>query len=243
MLKLERSGRGSQITIKLRERAPFLNSILWQAFLIAVLIHGGILLVFHIQPFVMKGEFHYSPTQLKTEKTNQILTVASEESPEDLYGIPPPPLDLFLNPLLINIDLPLTSPAIQPELLNQPFAELENHFIQYKAPDLPFLFTEAPIKVSFSDELGKLPLIKYDRRIDERVIFDASDREFLFAEYKVQVDEHNGKIFWYELQTPSGSKKIDALSEELLLGFEFAVPHPISRLSGTIHFALLSNKN
>ncbi len=57
MLKLEKSSPHAPITITLRERESFLNSLLLKAFFIALLIHLGIVMLFRIQPFLIKAEF------------------------------------------------------------------------------------------------------------------------------------------------------------------------------------------
>ncbi|MFI5343980.1 MAG: hypothetical protein ACHQUC_07150 [Chlamydiales bacterium] len=234
MLKLEKSGRSSQITVRLREQDPFLNSFLAKAFLIALFIHVALFLIFHIQPFFLESHFLYPPVQVQSEGLNSSsLALLDDESVDDLHAIPPPPLAALFDLLPLTMDPHLTTPWNDAELWKQPFAALENRLMAYQAPELSIPLTYSPIRVFISGDLAERPLLnletaiglsqrlKYEPRMDEKQPFRAGLPEPLFASYRVQLDEESGMIFWYESQRSTGNPKMDAVAEELLYNFKF----------------------
>lgn len=240
MLKLEKTGRSSQISVRLREQESFLNSFLVKAFLIALSIHAAFFLIFHIQPFFLESQFLYPPVHVQTDRTNSSsLAVLEEEPIDDPHAIPPPPLTAFFDDLVLTMDPHLTSPWSDAEHWTQPFAELENRLMVYQAPALSTPMSYSPIRVFISGDLAERALLKYDLRIDKTKAFRADLPEPLFATYRVQVDDESGMIFWYEIQRSTGNPEMDALAEELLSRFRFRVGHFGSQpTSGSIDFVL-----
>lgn len=239
MLKLEKSSRNTSVIITLREKESFLNSFLLKAFLIAFSIHIAIFLLFRIQPFLIKAEFLYPPIHVQMERPNfSSLTLVDEETADKLPVIPEPPLSAFMNEYAFNIESQLTSPWIDSEIWNLPFVSLENRLTGYTPPKLSIPLQYAPIQFFISGDLALRQLKKYDQRLDEKIPYEVNPSEPFYITYKVQIDPITGSVFWYERQRSTGSKEINALTEELLLSLEFAHSKMNENSTGTIDFVI-----
>lgn len=236
MFRLEKSSCNSLITITFKQRESTFNSLFLKAFFLALLIHFIILLLFHIQPFLIKAEFIHTPTQVQMDYSGiSRLTLSDEESKDPAPDIPLPSISTFLDAFPLDIQPPLGLFEIDLELWNNPFSDLEDQLTIHQPPTLPIPFTHSPIKLFISGGLANRPLKKYDSRIDERLPYVPTTNEPLYATYEVHVDSH-GKVFWYEMQ--AGPDSVNRLAEELISSLLFEASAFDFNSKGTVDFVI-----
>lgn len=238
MLKLEKNSKS--LVIRIREKESFFSFILFKAFLIALLIHLGIVILFHIQPFMQTGHVH-PPIQVQMDRRelNQ-MTWADDSSNADFFIIPEPPLELFIPEFFPEIESQITQPDFELTKRKTLLDTWESRLIVYQPPELPKSMAYQPIQLFISGELASRQLKNYDSRINETVYGKIQEWDPVYISFKVYVDAE-GSVFWHELQQSTGNKKQNKLAEELLQSLEFTHSKLAFNISGRVDFVLYQN--
>lgn len=242
MLKLEKISNSLGLALRLRERDSFLNPQLLKALSIALFLHIGGLLLFHISPFQFSSSFIFPPIQVQSDHSSQqaisahaILDMQEEEE------FPFPPLRLLL-PTIDWINAPLES-ALEPSLalnLNTLQHSEEKNWPKWEFP-LSIPLEEPLIQLTIAGDLAEYPLESYDPKLDQTHRLSEHSPLYHEVTFQVQLDERRGELFWYERLQSSGIKKIDQLAEQMLLSLRFDPPKTKEPVNGKLHFAILDS--
>lgn len=225
MLKLERRGKSPDISVRLREREPFFNGLLWKALLIAVGIHVGAILVFHVRPFIIQSTFIYLPVQVQSDRPNVSRAQIVDDGLDEAQYVPAPPLELLTWEHEADVEQPIA------------FSDLiEDPEIHYSAP--PSQLMIPAVQLHISGELGQRALLKHDGSLDQLVAFNPEKPDPKYVTYHVRVEELTGKVFWFERVRSSRNGRTDELAEKILLNLEFEPGAPFRNAHGTIDFVL-----
>lgn len=235
MLKLEKTSSLTNLTIRWREREHFFEPRLLQAFTIALLLHCGAMLIFHIAPINFSSTFRFPPIQVVSDVPTPAL-VLIDPLLYDEMGPPPPRFIPTLD--WITLPPPLTwLPVELPD--RQAFQFLEERLWPSWVPLPPKSLEKPLIEFTFSGELANHSLISIDPLLDRKVPLSAALLSPLYVRYRAQM-ESTGTLFWYERTLSSGVEAVDHLTETLLQNFRFANPTPEAFLAGEVHFAVFS---
>ncbi len=239
MLKLEKLSNALGLTLRLRERENFFNPQLLKALAIALFLHLGGLLLFHVSPFQFSSSFVFPPIQVQSDHalSHAISTKITLNAPEQ-EEFPFPPLRL-LPPAIDWIHMPLES-SLEPSLalnLNTLQYREENVWPIWHSP-LSIPLEEPLIQLTIAGDLAEYPLQSSDPKLNQ--MHRLSEDSPLYHEviFQVQLDGRKGEIFWYERVHSSGNKKMDRLAEQMLLSLRFASPKTKEFVSGKLHFAI-----
>jgi hypothetical protein len=236
MLKLEKTSDLPGLTIRMREREHFFEPRLLKALAIALILHSGALLFFHVTPFHFSSTFTFPPIQVQSDSPIQgVSTWVSQDIQDPLLLSPPlallPPLDW----------IPFHQESIlTPALSFDPdaFKSLEEHLWPKWQEPLSLPLNEPRIRLAISGDLAHVPLITLDPLLTEKQSIYSS-KDPVYVTYQVQVDEKTGEIFWYERTQSSAIATIDQLTEKILLNLRFASQEAKAFMTGALHFAIL----
>ena len=118
MLKLEKSSNSDSITIRIREKEHFFNSLFLKALAIALLFHFSALILFQVTPFSLTSTFVFPPVQVQSHLEKKgISTLVVDPVVEE--KVPPPPFSII--PPLYSMTLPIES-SLAPSLTFDPHA-------------------------------------------------------------------------------------------------------------------------
>lgn len=199
MLRLSRSGIDHQISVSLRSHQGMFNLPFLKALSIAILLHFLGLVVFKIQPFAIREARNlFPPVQVNTDLGVLPFGVtANIENESSNVSFPQEPLhSMPLKPKhhssSIKEHKTIGYPSVQ-FFTDKIFASIENGIVN----DTYFrgrAWEQNPVKV---------PLVRVSGEIAERVIPNSSlermeKSEDLAVIFDVKVDNHTGKIAWYE---------------------------------------------
>jgi hypothetical protein len=234
MLKIEKSSLYAPIELRLREKESFFNSLLLKALALALFLHSGAFLLFHIEPFKITTSFLFSPVHVQVEQNHLLVApLLLEQQSEEMFDFSHPPLWIAPDPLLFPSSH-WQSTNLFPESKEALFSSLEQRF--WPSMNFPILFKKPALQLFISGELAAHAFIKEPLLLKEEVETISSDP--LYVNYRVRVEEQEGTIFWYERTQKSGKPKIDRLTEDILLTLQFD-PGSLSSVSeGTLHFVI-----
>jgi hypothetical protein len=240
MLKLEKRSQLSGLAIRLRERERFFEARFLQALAIALMLHCGALLLFHVTPFTFSSTFVFSPVQVQSDHPLPSLSVFATpdiDENEELHPPPPPRI-----PTLDWITLPYES-TLSPSLTIDPhaFQFMEERLWPTWHSPLSLKLEEPPIQLIISGDLAELPLVASDPLLDDRqsISFHSSPS---YVTYQVQLDEKTGEIFWYERMESSRVATLDHLTENILLNLRFSPSESKEPVAGTLNFIILNTE-
>lgn len=246
MLKLEKDTRRSHITVSLRAREPFFNSILLKALSFAIILHLGALFLFHIRPFKLMSSFLFPPVQVQTNHellpSPSLSLIPAEESKEKNFLIPPLPTTGLPPSLPLSLSFSSNENLAASSLTHSLFSDLEHDQWPLTQPEYQKIALHKPaVSLISSGDLAQLPIIESDPRLENTVQLKTPGQDPFFVTYHVRVDEKSGTIFWYERTQPSGLAEIDGLTEEMLLNLRFDTAKALAPFpSGSIHFTVYS---
>lgn len=233
MLKLEKTPKTDNITVTLRKREQFFDPCLLKALCIALFIHVGALLSFHITPFFFSSSFIFPPVQVHSDHKSQSISAISSASPVEDDELPPPPIRMIPALEIYSQHSSLTpKTSLDPEV----FKPLEERFWPMWQSSLNFPLEEKQFQMAISGELAEYPLIDIDPLLEKMVPISSTA---MYVTYRVQMNEKTGQLFWVEKIQSSGKKSIDLLTEKILNNLRFSTPEPQELVSGTISFAVL----
>lgn len=239
MLKLEKLSNALGITLSFREHESFFNPQLLKALAIALFLHLGGLVLFHVSPFQFSSSFVFPPIQVQSDHTSPhtISARTTLDLPEQ-KEFPFPPLR-FLPPAIDWINMPLES-SLEPSLalnLNTLQYREEKIWPIWHSPLSPPL-EEPLIQLTIAGDLATYPLQSYDLKLDQTHHLSQDSPLYHEVTFHVQLDARKGELFWYERLHSSGNKKIDYLAEQMLLSLRFVPPKTKESVTGKLHFAI-----
>lgn len=232
MLGLKKSPKNNEIHLQLKPKQRFFDQSLRLAFMIALALHLGAALLFHVRLFSNRQiETILPPTNtlahfIKSSADENEAIVTSRIDTEGRLTaaqlIPP-----ASNPELLSFESPKLIKELQFkqfDLLYNPFIEIEreveeNYFTHL---DLP-LFT-SPVKIAVSGPLAEIPIAPLDKQFHdlfELQQYSPHQYSQKRAIYTVKVDTNSGQIFWYQLKENAIEQSQTALAEKLLKNFHF----------------------
>jgi hypothetical protein len=236
MLKLEKASDLSNITIRMREREHFFEPRLLKALAIALILHTGGLLFFHVTPFFFTSTFTFPPIHVKSDSPVKGVSAQVSHAREEEEILPPP---LSLVPSLDWISIsPISTlvPSINFDPHALQFLE-ERVWPKWQEP-LTLKLEEPRIQLAISGDIAELPLVKTDPMLSQmEPLFPQTSPAYVT--YQVQLDEKTGEIFWYERTESSAVTAIDQLTEKILLNLRFLPPSNPTVIKGSLHFAVL----
>jgi hypothetical protein len=238
MLKLEKRSNFAEVTIRMRECEGFFEPRLLKALAIALILHSGALLIFHVAPFDFSSTFTFPPVQVGSVQPS--LGVTAFVSPyieeEDVLSPPItliPPLDWisFSQESTLAPSLPVDPHALQ---------SLEER-VWPKWQEPLSLELEVPrVQLFISGDLAEILLRESDPLLKEMMpSFPQSTP--VYVTYQVQLDEKTGELFWYERTESSAVAAVDRLTEKILMNLRFAPVETKEIVTGILNFTILSH--
>jgi hypothetical protein len=242
VLKLERSSKGSDLTIIWRDQEHFFNSLFWQALGIALMLHLGAFLIFHIQAFKIESSFVFPPIKVGADygsfSTANTLLLA-DQNQEELTNLPPPPLfDSSFPKLVFNHLQSQQLPLPSLELINHAFDSIEHRALNLIHPSAPFPIFYYPIQMHLTGELADHPFTQEDSLILMTPLQKKGPLKHFHIRYQVQIDDLSGQVFWYDKKQTSGISRLDELAEKILLSLKFDPNFDSHFLVGEIYFVM-----
>lgn len=239
MLKLEKTADLSTIVIRIREKERFFEPGLVKALAIALILHSGALILIHVTPFSFTSNFIFPLVRVQSDlplAATSALVV--EDINEEEFAPPPflfaPPLEWVSGPS----EFPLPSSVMfDPSMLD---SIEKNMWPKWNEP-LLYQLEEPLVQLSISGDLAKIPLISDDPLLNQ--IEPLTTHSPFYVVYEVQLDQATGEIFWFERTENSGIKRIDQLTETILLNLRFAPLNQEDTIKGTLSFIVLNTSN
>lgn len=238
MLKLKPACSNQNLVICVGNRPPFFNRSLCQALGIALAIHIGAFLLFHIQTFYHESSVILTPIHVQAHlpSSNESVALLAKQEHIDKSILPPPPL-LLPNTRLTDLT---PSPSFSfPSLKDPVFARLE----QIPLPSLPspFPLVYHPIYLFIAGEIAEYPLIKADFDLLTTPVLVDHVTHYTEVRYEVRLDERSGCIMWYDKKQTSADAQLDRLAETILLSLQFTPDPHIPFPSGEVTFILATH--
>ncbi len=236
MLKLEKTSDLSNLTIRMRERERFFEPRLLKALAIALILHSGALLLFHVTPFSFTSTFTFPPIQVQSDPPIKgVSALVSHYNEEDEFLPPPPPLISALDWISFSQESTLLpSVAFNPHALQ---SLEEQNWPKCQEP-LSLKLEEPRIQLAISGDLAQLPLLTTDPLLNQMQPI-SSPASSAYVTYQVQLDGKTGEIFWYERTKSSAVSVTDQLTEKILLNLRFSLPETYETVMGTLNFVVL----
>ncbi len=244
MLRLEKTSKAKSyddLLICVRDRERFFNYLLWQALGIALALHTGAFIIFHIHPFKSDSSFIFIPIRMQADLGSAFgtqITLISEQ--DNLGDLPAPPLLPLSFPDIPLTDLSNQKPtsflALNSLNNNQAFTSLERRTLSLFYSPSPFPLFYFPFRLSISGELSERELMNGDLHELEMMLIKNGPLDHWQVTYQVRIDEKSGFIFWYDKKPSSNDKELDSIMEKILLSLQFAPNPSYSALTGEIHF-------
>lgn len=238
MLRLEKTSHTSHIVIRMRERERFFEPPLLKALAIALILHIGALILFHVTPFSFTTAFTFPPVHVQFDSLVKEKGVSTFISPRiEEEEIAPPPISLI--PLLDWISFSQES-ILAPSITFDPqdLKSLEERVWPKWEEPLSLNLEEPRIQLTISGDLAELPLIASDPLLNQMQPI-SSHNSPVYVTYQVQLDEKTGELFWYERVVSSKEPAVDQLTEKILLNLRFAPPQHQEIVTGTVNFVVL----
>lgn len=245
MLRIDKKSHGTQVHLELISVAEAFNSSFFRALGIAFLIHAGALALFQISPFKIRyAEAVFPPVEVNVDtRLASEGTVTADPEPDayldfslayprqslpKIHSAVPPSRRLPESPKL----LPIHAPPFQ-EYYGSLYADRIRRLSppHFKMPPISVrltgewaerTFTMTPLPPELLDSYGK------KRSFEGGALLS----------YRIKVDPHTGKIFWFSKISGESKRKLEALSERILASITFHTQPPESISEGEIEIAL-----
>lgn len=237
MLKLEKTSQHSGITVRLRERDRFFDSLLLKALAFALIFHVGGFLLFQITPFSFNSSFTFPPVQVQSDQQVQSISVIASGDPDENDALPPPPLAMV--PPLETASL-FPPSTLTPSLSLNPhvFQPVEEHIWPLWQTALSLDLNEPRIQLKISGELAEHRLLATDPLMNETIPITVKSSP-VYVRYHVRMNEQNGELFWIEKIEASGKAPIDRLTRQIALNLRFEPADSLDALEGMLNFVVL----
>jgi hypothetical protein len=238
MLRLEKTSDLSNVAIRMRERERFFEPRLLKALTIAILIHSGALILFHVTPFSFDSTFTFPPVHVQSDSPAKGVSALVYHRIDEEEMNPP---SISLIPALDWISFSQESTLVPSVTFNpQDLKSLEERVWPKWEEPLSLKLEEPRIQLAISGDLAEIPLVASDPLLNQMQPISSHDLP-AYVTYQVQLDEKKGEIFWYDRITPSMEPAIDQLTEKILLNLRFAPPENQEPVLGILNFTVLEN--
>lgn len=217
MLKLEKNSGTSDISVRLHQNERSLNAIFFTALGIALAIHLAAFLLFHIQLFKVASPVIFSPVKVLTDQISSVTALDHLDSDLTLERILPPPTET--SPKLPS--LPFFKSEDPLIALDSGLSSFEGGSTPILKANSPFLFPYHPVQMHISGMLAEKNLIDSSNALLNEISAKNSPRKSETVVYSVKLNESQGRIFWYERQTPLSSGEINQLAENIIESLQF----------------------
>ena len=237
MLKLEKASKLSNVTIRMRERERFFEPRLLKALTIALLLHCGAFVMFHVTPFSFTSTFVFPPVLVQSDSTIKgVVALVSDQIEKEELLYPPlpfiPPLEWISSFLPESILIP--SYAFDSEGLESLEKQL---WPKWEAP-LSLKLEEPRIQLNISGPLAELSMVASDPLLEQMQPISSHDFA-AYVTYQVLLDDYTGEIFWHERIESSIEPAINQLTEKILLNLRFSSQKTGESVAGFLNFLVL----
>jgi len=244
MLKFKRASREGMVSVIIRDKEPLFTRPFAIAFIIALMIHLSLILLFHVAPFnIGLGTATFPPTRVEAEAPSKESVLAN------------------LTPAVLTIrglpSLPLAAPIIseQPTFLAVRPAGY-SHAMDFNSKQAVFkiMHVSESNQEIYQPSFNVLtPIIKKKLNIiisgilaEQMILSDgltgksvpeiSSIRDSERIVYAVMAEKMTGKIFWFEPKQSSRNALINQFAETLLRDMQFIIDDQADVMSGEIEF-------
>lgn len=237
MLKLEKSNPSSDISIRLRDRDPWLDRFLIFGFSISILMHFMAWLLFQIKPVNVSPSFRFPPVELFTDGSSTLAKLDDSElslSP----AVPEPPLYKIRLP---DVPLHISWSSLESTANTSSFNQLERDLIPLdETAHLELLYD--PIQISFSSDFYPL-FLENEKQILEAPKRKNGPLKYSSVTFHLIIDEKTGEVIWFEQISKKINKEIEKKSRKLINLFKFKkVPLSFLPYSGNVELIFLEEK-
>lgn len=244
MLKLERTSHDHDVSITFRNKEHVFTRSFLTAFTVALMIHLGLILIFHISPLKIRWSNTPSlPIVIETDLAHNENLVLANISPETLP-------DHFL----------LTAPASLPYLPSTPiysnprqieysekshaildlFNEIEKEiYLPAFSPASRASYSE-PISILISGPLASKTLIKNPSAQEHQINISSglNIQRPQHLLYSVLVDEQSGRVFWHESLQKIDNPSLETFATTMIYEMQFAPTPSAFVVAGQIELHL-----
>lgn len=210
MLKFDKEAK---LSIRKKEslwQTPFLVALL-----LALTIHAGALLIFHIEPFKAYFSFLFPPIQVNFSQNQMALLEEKKEEQFHLLDSYEPQFPSFKT------------------VQEDKFAILTNESNDFLIDPLgPLEISFKPLKITVSGPLAQRKLLAKEKEI---MVKKKGPLQKYFVEFEVYIDPTTGFIIWFNKKT---SSPIDLEAEKQLLKLQFEPDDRYDRISGLVQVVI-----
>ena len=225
MLKLERRDKSKEIQIVLSHRGSIFNRAMIQAFLLALGIHLGALILFHIEGFkIVEGTKIATPAvvELDVDSLAAVFIDSEAQGGEDSFFIVREPKRGKPAPLVVlgsphdkeNLSESTVFKSIEPPRYCQRDCFSPFEFLDSISKKSPRAIRVLPIAALSGREWSYNETIKGVFESSQRV----SSQRVVFA---VQVEDSTGEVFWFEPVQINAEDRFVKMAEEIVKTIQF----------------------
>lgn len=237
MLRFEKTSRNGLLKVIVRDKENRFTQPFAVAFGIAVAIHLGLVVLFHVVPFkIGMSENVFPPTRVHADtalKESAIAQIAP--AVQSIRGLPPLPVSgpiMSSHPKFLAFRPVEFSKAKNSATLS--FAQMEKEVYQPEFNPLDNR-PKKPLQIMVSGVLAEHGLVS--NGMDKKTIPSLKKDSTRIA-YSVLVEGKTGRIFWYEPKQGAQDPSIDRFAEAVLQDMKFAIDPAMIAMGGEIemHF-------
>lgn len=237
MLKLEKGLRDRQISIIVRDRERFFSRPIALAFVLALVYHLILALIFQVTPVKIRfNQTVLPPVHVDADGTKAAAALVNLNSPSKIStGLPERPITIPKIPEhpLFLVQRPIEyikESSIHPNS----FQRIEKEIYQPSyEPIQPHKLS--PIHIVISGLLADKNLLSDGLR-GKNLQDSCKSKTPIRSIYSVLIEERSGRIFWYEPIQQTNVTAIDRLAESILHDLQFSPDSKAFVTAGEIEF-------
>lgn len=237
MLKFAKASSDGIISVIVRDKEFLFTQPFAFAFIIAVALHLGLILLFHIAPIkIGLSQTNFPPVRVEAD-TFLKESVIAEVTPsiQTLRGLPSRPSShptLLQEPNFLVVR-PMEYSQVE-GTTTLAFRQIEKQL--YEPEFNPLIFpSKPPLEMIISGVLAEHPLLSTG--LNQKNIINGSHlKRELQLVYSVMVEGRTGKIFWFESKQSDNHFTSNQFAEKILNDMRFALNQTTIALSGEIEF-------
>lgn len=226
MLKLEHSSRTKMINISLRDQGPWVSSNFIRALFLAISLHLGGMLLFHVAPIkISVATTRFAPVQVAVEGGQSLAQEAVAEMQ---------PSAIRFDTLLVPPSRPLPSEELPRALLNHEIAYsyASTNEIIFKSGEevlhvdpLPSVeeakVRGAGVELRIGGPLAERKLLQPQQRSNGLRFSAVPVSKEMHLIFDVKVDDRSGKVALYENRFPLRREKIKKYADKIIHSLQF----------------------
>lgn len=228
MLKLERTSHDQDISITFRTKERFLTHPLLISMAIAMAIHLGFLLFFHITPLKIHWGNHPSPpvlveAELGPSDENLVLAdISLNVMPDNILLKAPPSLPFLSNDFLYTRSHSIAHFYTSEGSVDL-FQEIEQE-IFFPSFSLTKITSNQPISVNIFGPLASKKFEDHNVTNFSTKLFSDLNINIIRPHhfcYSVLVNEQTGKVFWHVLLEPGDNSSLEKIATAMIYDLQF----------------------